>query len=194
MHPVRPGDKRPLLKDRPHQATTDPQAIEEWWARWPEANAGLACGPSGLTVVDLDGNYGRLHEKALRVAALPASVENGGRVEMRHWARAQEVAERWRLHAHRLYGQVAELAVSPQAEIEDKVVDAIRRRQGTDKYPDGLTATDISRFIWGLGTLEVKQYADALVAAQLLAKHKPGRVERYFVPQPAPQPDGGREE
>ncbi|CAA9265923.1 MAG: hypothetical protein AVDCRST_MAG93-2409, partial [uncultured Chloroflexia bacterium] len=42
---------------------------------------------------DLDGNYTRLHAKALRVAMLLASLENGGRIELRHWARAQQIAE-----------------------------------------------------------------------------------------------------
>ena len=67
VHPVRPGDKRPLLKDWPHQATTDPKTIEEWWARWPAANVALACGPSRLFVVDLDVKAG---------AAGPASWAN----------------------------------------------------------------------------------------------------------------------
>jgi hypothetical protein len=133
---------------------------------------------------DLDGNYGRFHEKALRVAALLASLENGGRVEMRHWARAQEVAERWRLHAHRLYEQVGELEISPQAELEDKVLDAVRRWQGSEKYPGGLTAADIARFVWGWGAVEVKRCADGLVSAHVLAKHRPGRAERYFEPGP----------
>jgi hypothetical protein len=117
---------------------------------------------------------------------LLASLENGGEIELRHWARAQEVAERWRLYAHRLYEQVTELEVSQQAEIEDKVLDAVRRWQGTEKYPDGLTPNEIGRFVWGLGAGEVKHYADQLVDAGVLARHKPGRAERYYVLQPEP--------
>jgi|GEM_PF-589756 len=135
-------------------------------------------------LTDLDGNYGRLHEKALRVAALLASLENGGRVELRHWARAQAIVERWRLYAHRLYEQVTELDASPQSEIDDKVVAAVKRWQESAKYPGGLTAADIARFVWGLGPVEVKRHADELVRAQVLAKHKPGRAERYFLPLP----------
>ncbi len=142
----------------------------------------------------LDGNHGRLHEKALRVAALLASAENGGRVELRHWARAQEMAERWRLYAHRLYRQVTGLQVSRQAEIEEKLVEAVRRWQGTDRYSDGLTAADIARFVWGLGAVEVKHYADGLVASRVLERHKPGRAERYFVPRPDPEGETGEAE
>ncbi|NLF13898.1 MAG: DUF3987 domain-containing protein [Anaerolineaceae bacterium] len=133
-------------------------------------------------LTDLDGNYGRLHEKGLRVAALMASLENGGIIELRHWARAQEIVERWRLYAHRLYEQVTELDVSPQAEIEDKVVKAVRRWQGTDRYPDGLSAADIARFLRGLGTGEARFHAEQLVAAGVLASHKKERALRYYVP------------
>ena len=54
IHPLRPGDKLPLLKDWPHNATTNEQTIAAWWRQWPDANIGLACGPSRLLVVDLD--------------------------------------------------------------------------------------------------------------------------------------------
>ena len=133
-------------------------------------------------LTDLDGNYGRLHEKGLRVAALMASLENEGIIELRHWARAQEIVERWRLYAHRLYEQVTELDVSPQAEIEAKVVKAVTRWQGTDRYPDGLSAADIARFLRGLGTGEARFHAEQLVAAGVLASHKKERALRYYVP------------
>jgi putative DNA primase/helicase len=58
VHPLRPGDKRPLLTDWPRRATTDPAQIRRWWGRWPAANIGLACGPSGLLAVDLDVKHG----------------------------------------------------------------------------------------------------------------------------------------
>lgn len=54
VHPLRPGDKRPLLTNWPQRATTDRAQIQHWWGRWPEANIGLACGPSGFLAIDLD--------------------------------------------------------------------------------------------------------------------------------------------
>jgi hypothetical protein len=157
---------------------------DDVWDAVHRYNIGVLEVAQGSELTDLDGNYGRLHEKALRVATLLASLENGGRIELRHWARAQEVAERWRLYAHRLYEQVTELEVSPQAEIEDKVVDVVKRWQGTEKYPDGLTANEIGRFVWGLGAGEVKRCADQLVGAGVFGKHTPGRAERYYILQP----------
>ena len=47
-------DKKPLLKKWPEVATTDADQVRRWWAKWPDAAIGVACGPSGLAVIDLD--------------------------------------------------------------------------------------------------------------------------------------------
>ena len=41
-----------------HDATTDPDRITAWWRIWPRANYGIATGPAGLVVVDLDTGKG----------------------------------------------------------------------------------------------------------------------------------------
>lgn len=52
-------DKKPLVKWR-NRATSDPDQIRKWWARWPEAMPGLPTGESnGLSVVDLDVGRGK---------------------------------------------------------------------------------------------------------------------------------------
>jgi hypothetical protein len=54
VFPCAPGSKRPALKDNWQDlATTDPDRIRCWWGRQPY-NIGIACGPSGLVVIDLD--------------------------------------------------------------------------------------------------------------------------------------------
>lgn len=53
VFPLRPGDKRPAVRDWETRATTDPARIERAW-RADRFNIGIACGPSGLVVVDLD--------------------------------------------------------------------------------------------------------------------------------------------
>lgn len=59
---------------------------------------------------DLHTSYRNLPERALRVAVLLASLEHEGeddrRVESRHWARAQQIAEGWRASVHRLYAKL----------------------------------------------------------------------------------------
>ncbi|NVI93181.1 bifunctional DNA primase/polymerase [Actinomadura sp. BRA 177] len=56
VFPLRPRDKRPLARftDWETHATTDPARIRAFWERGPAFNAAVACGPSGLVVVDLD--------------------------------------------------------------------------------------------------------------------------------------------
>ena len=54
VHPLKPGSKKPTLKDWPNQATTDSEQIRAWWAKTPDANIGLASGErSGLIVIDV---------------------------------------------------------------------------------------------------------------------------------------------
>ncbi|MEU8104512.1 bifunctional DNA primase/polymerase [Nonomuraea muscovyensis] len=55
VFPVAAGDKPPVkgFTDWEANATTDPGLIRRWWS-WAPYNIGLACGPSGLVVVDLD--------------------------------------------------------------------------------------------------------------------------------------------
>lgn len=55
---------------------------------------------------DLDGNYLRLAEKALRIAALFASLGGSECIELAHWAKAQEITEHWRVGLHELHRQV----------------------------------------------------------------------------------------
>jgi hypothetical protein len=53
VFPLRVGDKRPAIRDWESRATTDPARIRRAWVRAP-FGIGIACGPSGLVVLDLD--------------------------------------------------------------------------------------------------------------------------------------------
>ena len=46
-------------------ATTDPEQIRAWWARWPDAQVGISCGAAGLIVIDVDGPLGAIAFAAL---------------------------------------------------------------------------------------------------------------------------------
>ena len=53
VFPCRPGDKRPAVDRWEQRACADPEAVRRYW---PSArhNVGIATGPSGLVVLDLD--------------------------------------------------------------------------------------------------------------------------------------------
>jgi hypothetical protein len=56
VFPCVPGGKRPALRENWQQlATADTERVRAWWTRSRSPyNIGIACGPSGLVVVDLD--------------------------------------------------------------------------------------------------------------------------------------------
>ncbi|GAA1308188.1 bifunctional DNA primase/polymerase [Saccharothrix xinjiangensis] len=54
VFPLVPGGKRPAIKNWEQRATTDPGRIRRCWTHGPAYNIGLATGPAGLVVVDLD--------------------------------------------------------------------------------------------------------------------------------------------
>jgi hypothetical protein len=71
VFPCVPGGKRPALRGNWQDlATSDPDRIRVWWGQSPY-NIGIACGPSGLVVIDLDIP----HEE--QPGELPADAVNG---------------------------------------------------------------------------------------------------------------------
>ena len=54
VHPLRPGMKEPATTNGYHDATTDRAQIDAWWTQNPSYNVGIAVGPSGLAVLDVD--------------------------------------------------------------------------------------------------------------------------------------------
>lgn len=71
VFPLRPGDKRPFdtntlsvtdadgkKRGSFYVATTDPDQIDRWWSKWPNANIAIDCGQSDLVVIDADVKNG----------------------------------------------------------------------------------------------------------------------------------------
>ncbi|MGQ0573891.1 MAG: bifunctional DNA primase/polymerase, partial [Pseudonocardia sp.] len=54
LFPVRPAGKAPAIAGWQDRATTDPDRLERFFTAHPDHNAGIACGPSGLLVIDCD--------------------------------------------------------------------------------------------------------------------------------------------
>lgn len=59
VFPLQPNGKQPLTEHGFHDASRDPNVIQAWWAKWPEANVGIATGRvSGIVVLDVDRKHG----------------------------------------------------------------------------------------------------------------------------------------
>ncbi len=67
-----PG-KHPRIKWKTG-ASCDPEVVRGYWTRWPNAGIGLATGPSGLLVADLDGPKGVEAFRALIGGVVPATA------------------------------------------------------------------------------------------------------------------------
>ena len=55
--PLKPNSKVPIAEHGCKDASADPQVINSWWLRWPDANVGVATG-HGRFVVDIDLKHG----------------------------------------------------------------------------------------------------------------------------------------
>ena len=63
VFPLAPRQKVPAGELAPHgvkDASREPAQLREWWGDRPDHGIGLACGPSGLAVVDIDPRNGGL--------------------------------------------------------------------------------------------------------------------------------------
>lgn len=88
-------------------------------------------------------NYSRLHIQALKIALALACIDWSDNdcatpieITLGHWARAQQIAERWRASLHRLNHDIL---ISRDDEVETKVLDHLA------VYADGETLRDLSR-------------------------------------------------
>lgn len=77
VFPCEARGKRPLTARGLLEATTTPDRIEQWWARWPDANVAIRTGAvSRLVVLDVDGQEGLESLRALEqdVGELPRTA------------------------------------------------------------------------------------------------------------------------
>lgn len=87
VFPIYPRSKKPFVASRGYLDATQGEAqIRAWWERVPDANIGIACGASGLVVLDVDPRNGGNESLAALEAKhgpLPATLEartgGGGR-------------------------------------------------------------------------------------------------------------------
>ncbi|WP_129312314.1 bifunctional DNA primase/polymerase [Streptomyces sp. L2] len=94
VHPLAPGRKTPAAncaackgrqhdpktcpcpqEGRPchgfHAATTDPRYIDRWWTQTPASGVGVACGPAGLVVIDIDAHAAPVPDRGRLLPGIP---------------------------------------------------------------------------------------------------------------------------
>lgn len=155
---------------RPPEVCTLRLGVSDAFYAYHDALTTLAAGSDNT---DLDGNYSRFAEKALRVAMLLASLENLGAVELRHWARAQAIAERWRRSLHNLY-RTLNAGQDEEVRNEDRVIEIVRRLSMA-------TPTDVHRYAPDISTSSVASILERLAhagALQMTEKTRKG-TPRY---------------
>jgi hypothetical protein len=127
-------------------------------------------------VPDLNGNYSRFGEKALRIAALLASLAGYKEIQPQHWHRAQEITERWRVDLHSLYRQLGgDVEVSRSRTIEDAIC-----RQLEDRGPT--TARNL-RIYTHLSGDEVKAGVSSLIEDGTVLEVAEGKTKVYVLVQ-----------
>jgi hypothetical protein len=121
---------------------------------------------------DFDGNYGRFGAKAIRIATLLASVGGSSSIKLNHWARAQEITERFRQNLHELYRQVNDTAVVHKPmDALDKVKKALLEKP----FP---TKREIEQYTGLPGTV-VASLLDELLTAEKVICEQSGKTYRY---------------
>jgi hypothetical protein len=76
VFPCRPGDTRPLTPRGVADASTDPDRVASWWARFPTANIGVPTGSaSGLDVLEITAHHGSSGYRAIRAARAAGLID-----------------------------------------------------------------------------------------------------------------------
>ena len=124
------------------------------------------------SVEDLDGNYSRLAEKAIRIAALLSSFHGENEIKIRYWHRALEITERWRVDLHSLYRQLTgDVEVDRSRTVEDAIIEQIKR--------NGPRTTRELKQYTNMSAEDVKNVLPGMVADGTLLEFKEGKTVRY---------------
>src|SRR5690348_8699207 len=79
VFPLEPQGKTPLIENGFLAASNDIRQVRAWWKSHPDANIGLAPGPSGFVVLDLDSPNAAAIAKRLGASATITRAARTGR-------------------------------------------------------------------------------------------------------------------
>lgn len=125
---------------------------------------------------DLDGNYSRLPEKAMRVAALLASLQGSPNIELSHWARAQTIAEKWRANLHDLYQALTGGVEYTKRKGREEAICDYLAKKGTP-----LTRREIIQGVRNVTAADLHELIPAMLNAELITEIKSDKSAKYML-------------
>jgi hypothetical protein len=130
----------------------------------------------------LDGNYSRFPEKALRIAALLASVENKHSIGIPEWVKAQSLTEHFREGLHTAYNQTIETHERRYISNDQKIKNVINLKISP-------TRREISQRT-RLSADKVQESLDSLIADKQVNPIKVGKTTRFRLADEVPKSSG----
>ena len=141
----------------------------------------------GVVPEELHMWYVRSAQRTLRIATLFASLENGNVMELRHYARAQQIVERWRGCVHEFHRQINDYGVvTEERRLDNKIIEKMHKA-----YEDGELPVSLAYLQQRIGASadQLKHSVDALVRAEMIVpvekfggKNRRRPMVRYSLP------------
>jgi hypothetical protein len=128
---------------------------------------------------DLKSNYTRLSGFALQLASLFTALDGLSIIAPRHFALAQQIAERRRQDLHELYKQTCIAYKSEEASEEERILRHVRRCKENQQEPP--TPREIRQYTH-LSRAVIRKHLHTFVCDGTLIELKSGRTTRYAFP------------
>lgn len=122
---------------------------------------------------DLEACYGRLHDKALRMAMMLASFAGQTTITLPYWAYAQQVAEEWRTMLHQAVILASEgVPMGREEQLENKIEGQLARHEQ-------MTSRELNHNMSGFSSREINGCLQAMVQAGRITEDDTGRTKIY---------------
>lgn len=133
---------------------------------------------------DLGSCYGRLHEKALRIAMLLASFSRQSIITLAHWTYAQHITEDWRLMLHHVIAMAEQAQPQTKEEIlEDKITNLLAQYEM-------LSRRQLQRHLHHTSSRELASVLKAMLGALRIKEVEHGNTVMYMLCTDMPLHEG----
>ena len=168
------GDWNATISALPCQALEMAPDVKEAYDVYNESLLQLVI--NGDAPQDLEACYGRLHDKALRIAMLLTSFAGQTRLTLPYWAYAQQVAESWRTMLHQAVAMASEgVPLGREEQLEQKIESQLARYEK-------MTSRDLHRHIKGFSSREINTSVQSMIQAGRVAEEDTAKTKFYSLP------------